>query len=276
MQCLAVEKLMQAQARTGSLLSIGLEPSNDYLPKGWDTTIEGHEQFLRTIIDATDGIACAYKVNLAFFEALGSPGWALLERVRSMVSGDVALIADGKRGDIGTSAERYATATFDQLGFDAATVNPLMGRDAVEPFLAHTDRLTLVLALTSNPGAADFLAQSALWHRIIEKSMAWSGAGANAGFVVGATQADHLAEARARAGDRVILVPGIGAQGGDLERAIRDGCAPGPEARMIVHLTRGVLPGPGDAARDPGAVIREKTMAWNARILAARGKAGGG
>lgn len=271
--CAAAEKLDAAQRRTGSLLSIGLEPSDAYLPSGWDASVEGHARFLRLIIESTADIACAFKPNLAFFEALGAPGWAMLEQVRAWVPTESFLIADGKRGDIGSTAERYADAIYGRMGCDAATVNPLMGSDALDPFLAHGDRLTFVLALTSNPGAADFLGAHDLWRSIITKTMEWSRPHANAGFVVGATRGEHLAEARRLAGERVLLVPGVGAQGGDIARVVTTGTRRSGGAGVVIHVTRGVLPTSGDSGRDPGDVIREKTLAWNARVAESRRQA---
>jgi orotidine-5'-phosphate decarboxylase len=274
MPCAAVALLDGAQARTGSLISVGLEPCAAYLPPGWPDTIESHARFLRLIIESTADIACAYKPNLAFFEALGAPGWTMLDRLRAWVPTNALYIADGKRGDIGSTAERYATSVFTGLGFDAATVNPLMGRDALDPFLAHSSKLTIALALTSNPGASDFLSESALWRRIIEKTMAWSAQHDNAGFVVGATRTPDLAEARRLAGDRVILVPGVGAQGGDLDAVVRHGALPSAPARVIGHVTRGILPTAADAGRDPAAIIRAKAADWNRRITEARKETG--
>jgi len=270
MRCAAVEKLARAQVTTGSLLSIGLEPCPEYLPRGWDATIDSHASFMRLIIQATTGFACAYKANLAFFEALGPEGWTLLERIRAWVPPNALLIADGKRGDIGTTAEKYAGAIFDKYGFDAATVNPLMGHDAVEPFLRHEDRLTFVLALTSNPGVWDFLGEGGMWQRVIEKTMKWSEVHANAGFVVGATRADLFREARERTANRVLLVPGVGAQGGEIDRVVSEGSLPGPFSGLVIHITRGILPGPGEGDKDPGSVIREKAKRWNDTISGVR------
>lgn len=264
----ALKKLVEAQKRTGSLLSVGLEPSIDHLPKGSEGNLHDHEDFLRLVIDATQGLVCAYKVNLAFFESLGWEGMELLYTVREQLPDDVLLIADAKRSDIGTTARHYATALFDRLGADAVTVNPLMGSDSVSPFLEWEDRLTFLLALTSNKGASDFLLPNDLHLQITRKAREW-GNGHNIGLVTGATQATHLSDIRANAGDLPFLVPGLGAQGGDLEGVIRHGAIEGGEyTGLLLHVTRGILPTAADKG-DAGEIIRSKTIEWNKRITTA-------
>lgn len=266
--CRAWAKLDAGVRRTGAALSVGLEPAPEYLPKGYEPTIAGYESFLRGVIEATADLAAAFKFNLAFFESLGAPGWAMLERVRAGTPGDVFVIADAKRGDIGSTARHYARALFDGLGADAATVNPLMGRDSAEPFLAHADKATYFLALTSNPGAEDFLVPGGLYRRIVQRVGEWAGVAANAGIVVGATRAEMVAEVRALAGDMPMLVPGVGAQGGDLETTCAAALAPAsPGDGYLIHVTRGVLPGKDDRG-DALTVIRAKARAWRDRIRA--------
>jgi len=212
----ATEKLRNAQEKTNSLLSIGLEPSLDYLPAGFSKNLEGAECFLQALIEATSDLACAYKVNLAFFEAHGWEGVELLYTIRESIPDEALLIADAKRSDIGSSAEQYAASLYDQFEADAATVNPLLGRESVEPFLRYKDKLTFLLVLTSNPGAADFLLPNDLYLRIAEKALSWNSM-RNVGFVAGATRPGPLAELRAQAPDVPFLVPGAGAQEGDIQ-----------------------------------------------------------
>lgn len=261
--CAAVRKLCQGIEKTGSAISIGLEPCAAYLPQGFDDDIAGHERFLRTVIDATSDVAVAYKFNLAFFEAMGSGGWRLLERVRRVLPDDALVIADAKRGDIGSTAEHYARALYEGLGADSATVNPLMGHDACEPFLAYADCLTFFLVLTSNPGAADFLLPGGLYLSIARRISEWNTRG-NTGMVAGATKAEQVAELRSVAGSMPFLIPGIGAQGGDLEATARAGGG----SLMLFHVTRGVLPGKGEQG-DAAAMIRAKATQWQARIASA-------
>lgn len=263
-----VGRLAAAVERVGGEVSIGLEPCEAHLPAGFENDIAGHERFLRTVIDATAGVAAAYKFNLAFFEALGPKGWEMMFRVRRALPAGAFVIADAKRGDIGTSAERYARALFDEFGADAATVNPLMGHDAVEPFLEHADRLTFLLVLTSNPGAGDFMLRDGLYRTLARSAAEWNGRG-NVGVVVGATRPAQVREIRSIVGDMPMLIPGIGAQGGDLEATAHSGkwrVESGNEwAGMLFHVTRGVLPGKGEQG-ECGALIRAKAVEWRARV----------
>lgn len=278
----AGEKLYKAQQLTGSLLSVGLEPAPEYLPRGFEATIAGFEAALRLIIEATSGIAAAFKANLAFFESLGPDGISLLYRIRACVPADALFIADAKRGDIGSTARHYAKALYGGLGADAATVNPLMGRDAAEPFLEWTDRLSFFLCLTSNQGAEDFLLPNGLFRSIAAKVEAWNSAG-QCGLVVGATQSDRVAEIRSLAPSLPFLIPGVGAQGAgaaEIARVIRAGMlgtspANGESgdlrgAGLIFHVTRGILPSKDDRM-DTGERIRQLATEWRDRINAARG-----
>ncbi len=248
---LAPAKLNDAIARAGTPLCVGLEPDNARLPATVTPSIEAHERHLLAIIEATAPFAAAYKPNLAFFEALGPDGWKLLFTIRRAISRDAFLIADAKRSDIGSSAERYATAIFDQLDADAVTVNPLMGRDAVEPFLQRPDTLAYTLCLTSNPGASDFLIPNNLFNTIAERTASWSGP-AHRGLVVGATaQPQHLATLAATlntAFDQTppLLIPGVGAQGGSIDTITSHLGDPRASASLI-HATRALLPDPDEA-----------------------------
>jgi len=270
----AAEKLAEIQRRTGSVLSAGLEPCSEYLPRGFEPTIKGYESALRTIIDATAGLVCAYKPNLAFFESLGPDGWTLLRRIRDAVPRDTLFIADAKRGDIGTTAQHYARAVFEWLEADAVTLSPLMGRDSAAPFLAYRDKLSFFLTLTSNPGAADFLLQDGLYRRVATNIAQWNQEFGNCGMVVGATRAEHIAEVRAIAPNVPFLVPGLGAQKGELERTARLGKATsGDGPGLIFHVTRGLLPGADDTG--PVAdVIRAKATEWSRKTWAATEEGG--
>ncbi len=261
----AVHKLQSIWQRSESLLSIGLEPATRYLPERFGHSIQERERFLRTIIDATLPVAAAYKFNLAHFESLGSAGWALLERIRAIIPPDALVILDGKRADIGSSSEHYASAAFDLLDADAVTANPLMGFDAIEPFLRFPDRLTFILALTSNPGADDFLLPGNLYKRIVTKAVDWNTSG-QVGLVAGATRADQLSEIRQLAPDLPLLIPGVGAQAGDLQASVRAasrGLSDYPG--FLIHVTRGILPQPGDP-REAHTVIAERAAIWHSQI----------
>ncbi len=254
----ALEKLILAQRETQSLLSVGLEPCPEYLPCGFEPTLAGYRGAMQLMVDATRGLAAAYKLNLAFFESLGPDGADLLYDVRAMIPDSTLSIADGKRSDIGSSARRYAQALFDELAVDAATVNPLMGRDSVEAFLAHEQNLSFVLALTSNPGAEDFLTSGDLWKRIIERSLDWATA-KNCGFVVGATRSGMIGDVRALAGNAPLLVPGVGAQGGSMTDSVRAAVVSPDQPRALIHATRGLLGVESDQG-DPADIIHNNAL----------------
>jgi len=249
------EKLRAAEERHGALLSVGLEPAPEYLPDGFEPTMAGYRSFLSLIVAATEGLAAAYKFNLAFFESLGPEGSRLLHDIRAMLPDDALVIADAKRGDIGSTARHYALAIYDQLAADSVTLNPLMGRDSAEPFLAYPDKLTFFLVLTSNPGADDFLLRDGLYRRIAETVTQW-GSPEQVGFVVGATRPDFLSEIRALAPKTMFLVPGVGAQGGDVDAVMRNGRISEAESGMLIHATRWLLPVKGEPG-DPGSIIRQ-------------------
>ncbi len=264
---IATARLTDAMTRTKSVVSVGLEPAPAYLPAGFPSTIDGYEAFLNLIIDATKDIVPAYKFNLAFFEALGSSGMDLLHRVRMNIPEDVFVIADAKRGDIGSTAEHYARAMFDSLGADAVTLNPLMGLDSAMPFLVYENKLNYILCLTSNPGAREFLIPNDLYLRIAQAAATEWNIYGNTALVVGATNTGRIAKIREAAPRQQFLMPGIGAQGGDLRAAAQEAKitttnTEGPG--FLLHVTRGLLPNEQDAG-DPFAAIRSKVEDFNAR-----------
>lgn len=265
-RCAALNTLAAAISRTGAGLSIGLEPCEAYLPPGFTPDARGYERFLRTVIDATAAHAAAYKFNLAFFEAMGREGCTLLHEIRRALPGNVLVIADAKRGDIGSTAEHYARSLYDSLGADSATVNPLMGRDSAEPFLVYADKLTYFLVLTSNPGAGDFLLPNGLYATIARAVSEWNTRG-NCGAVVGATRPERVAEIRGLMPEVPLLIPGVGAQGGDLEATARCG-ASWRGGELLFHVTRGVLPGK-DETGEVHRVIERRAREWRDRIAAA-------
>ncbi|MDX1971450.1 MAG: orotidine-5'-phosphate decarboxylase [Candidatus Sumerlaeia bacterium] len=258
----ALQKLIEAQQNTGSLLSIGLEPAPEYLFPGLEPTLANYRRFLLEIITATSSHACAYKFNLAFFESLRG-GWDLLFEVREAIPGHALVIADAKRGDIGSTAKHYARSLYHELNADSATVNPLMGSDSVEPFLEYADRLTFVLCLTSNPGAVDFLMPNHLYRSIAAKCTEWNTQG-QVGMVVGATRPVYLGEIRELAPSLPFLIPGVGAQGGDLAETLRL-AAQSPRLPNIIHVTRGILP-KADFTGDAAAYVQQKTIELNQQI----------
>ena len=239
-----VDKLRRASRANDSLLCIGLDPDPERLPDGVSTA-----DFNRAVIDATSDLVCAYKPNIAFYEQSGIDGLRALEATVAAVPSGIPVIVDAKRGDIGSTAQAYAKALFDTWGFDAATVNPYLGRDSLEPFLEHGDKGVFVLCRTSNPGSSDLQAllttaesgggAMPLYQRVALLSLEWNTRG-NVGLVVGATQPDELCWVRERCPAMPILIPGVGAQGGDAAAAVRGGVDANGEL-AIISSSREVL-----------------------------------
>ena len=211
---------------TGSLLCIGLDPHPADLPA--PTALAARDFCLR-LIDATEGLAAAYKPNAAFFEAFGPEGWAVLAEVIAAVPAGVPVILDAKRGDIASTAEAYARSAFERLGAHAITLSPYLGHDSLAPFLADPARGVFLLCKTSNPGSGDLqdltlAGGGLLYEQVARLAQSWNDRG-NVGLVAGATHPEALARVRAAAPDLWILAPGVGAQGGELAAALRGGCA---------------------------------------------------
>jgi orotidine-5'-phosphate decarboxylase len=240
------ERLKKAVKRTGGCLCVGLDVDLAKMPEGLPKDIAGVKTFCRGIIDATKDLAAAYKPNLAFFEAMGPEGLAALEEVRRMIPPDCLVVADAKRGDIGNTSRAYAEAFFSRLKADALTVAPYMGRDSVEPFLQFEGTCIFVLGLTSNPGSADFQMLELkdggrLFERVVATAAKWGeGAKGEVGLVVGATKAEMLTDVRNLAPDNVLLIPGVGAQGGDLEAVMKSGKSRDGYG-MLVNASRSIL-----------------------------------
>ena len=221
------QKLKNAVRSANSILCVGLDPSLDKIPdalkKEYSRDTDLVFEFCRRIVETTKMDACAYKPNLAFFEALGSDGWKVFEDIVDIIPSDKILIADAKRGDIGNTAQKYKEAFFDRLNVDAITLNPLMGLETLEPFISDEEKAIFVLTMTSNRGAADFL------QRRFEGRMSLGGYIAeelekkqeksltHLGMVVGATSDDPANEVVKNYPGAHLLIPGIGAQGGSVQ-----------------------------------------------------------
>jgi orotidine-5'-phosphate decarboxylase len=258
-----IEKLLAASRKNNSLLCVGLDPDPSRMP------ISDVAEFNKGIIDATADLVCAYKPNFGFYEALGMDGLRALESTLECVPPDVPVIADAKRGDIGNTARAYARAIFDVWRFDAVTVNPYLGGDSLEPFLEYDDRGVFVLCRTSNQGARDFqdLVSSdadgegrPLFLAVAQRANEWNKRG-NVGLVVGATYPEELKQVREICTDMPILIPGVGAQGGDLAAAIRFG-TDATGNRAIINSSRGIIyAGEGndfaDASRRAALALRD-------------------
>jgi orotidine-5'-phosphate decarboxylase len=265
-----VEKLTEAISRHDSHLCVGLDPTLEALPEGVERSAESVLAFNRAIIDATADLACAYKPNLAFYEALGAEGWrALRETIRSVPDG-IPVIGDAKRGDIGSTATAYAEAIFDYLGCDACTANPYLGFEAIAPFVERPGSFAFVLCRTSNPGASevqDLLVDGVpLYQRLARLVYEWKRP-ESCGLVVGATDSAAAGRAAAAAPGLWLLAPGLGAQGGDLEATAR---ALGPSAGMTLwSASRGITAASrgADYAAQARAAAERLRSAINAALL---------
>jgi orotidine-5'-phosphate decarboxylase len=243
-----IEKLQRKAAENKSWLCVGLDPDPERLPsplRGRDLRAAIYE-FLTRIIEATSDLVCAYKPNIAFYEALGTGFLELLSEVRERIPADIPIILDAKRGDIASSSEKYAVAAFDVFGCDAVTVSPYLGYDSIEPFLRYSDRGVFLLCRTSNPGARDLqdlvCEGRPLYEVVVERAKAWHARGeGELGLVVGATYPEELECVRSIVGDEMaLLVPGVGTQGGDLAEAVR-AAANSHGENAIITVSRGVL-----------------------------------
>ncbi len=226
-----------------SYLCVGLDTDISKIPPHLLELPDPVFEFNKQIIDATHAYCIAYKPNLAFYEALGPDGWISLQKTVEYIPKEIFTIADAKRGDIGNTASLYAQAFFNQMKFDSITVAPYMGEDSVTPFL-HKDKWVILLAHTSNSGSSDFqMMESAttgrkLYEEVIVRSQQWASPD-QLMYVVGATQADRIKSIRALAPDHFFLVPGIGAQGGDLELASKAGM--NKQCGLIVNSSRAII-----------------------------------
>lgn len=284
-----VEKLRLAQAANDSWVCVGLDPVLERMPGPLLKYDDPFLPFLKKIVDVTADLVCAFKPNLGFFLALGAAGVIALERIIAYIPHEIPVILDGKFNDIGHTAQAYARGVFDALGVDAVTVNPYLGEDSVAPFLAHADKAAFVLARTSNRSARDFqdlrtsaseesanlsdtesrVGDLALYKVVTQRAIAWNERyPGTCGLVVGATFPKELAQVRALAPDLPFLIPGVGAQGGDLAEALRYGPTQhglGP----LVNTSRGVLYAStredyADAAR--GAADRLRQLICETRV----------
>jgi len=267
-----LERLARRVEATSTTLCLGIDPDPSALPERFSRDANGIEAFSRLLVEAAGPHASAVKVNVAFFEAFGSSGIAALERVRASVPGDIPFIADAKRGDIGSTAARQAVALFDALGADAITASPYLGREAIAPLLQRSDKFVFVLCRTSNAGAAEFqnLRTSegdALYIHVARSVATWSDDGAPVGLVVGATAPAELAAIREAAPALPFLVPGVGAQGGDVDAVMAHGRANAGSAAalrgggLVVNVSRGIASAALEEG-DPGELISQAALGW--------------
>ncbi|MBI2865879.1 MAG: orotidine-5'-phosphate decarboxylase [Chloroflexi bacterium] len=243
-----MDKLLAASRRNRSLLCVGLDPDPSLMPP-----VPVYD-FCRSIVEGTADLVCAYKPNLAFFEALGLEGLTALSRLVAYIPRDIPVIGDAKRGDVGHSATVYARALFQTFGFDAATVNPYLGQDSVEPFLEYEEKGVFLLCRTSNPGSRDFQSLECtssqgehlpLFEVVAQRAQEWNTRG-NIGLVVAATYPQDVERLRRLCPGMPFLIPGVGPQGGDLAAAVREGADARGEgaiiavSRQVIYASRGL------------------------------------
>ena len=262
-------KLESAARRNDTLLCVGLDPTPEACPQQFtavdlpvriesadagDAVCDSLLRWNRSIIEATSDLVCCYKPNIAFYEALGQPGMALLRQTIAAVPNEIPVLLDAKRGDIGSTAAAYARACFDELGVDAVTLSPYLGRDSIEPFAAYEGKGLFVLCHTSNPSAGALQnlpvcsGDLPLFLQVAREAVSWS---SNVGLVVGATYPGALADVRTVAPEAWLLIPGVGAQGGDLEAALAAGLR-SDGMGALVAATRGIT-----QAEDPRRAAQE-------------------
>ncbi|CAM1372893.1 Orotidine 5'-phosphate decarboxylase [Tenacibaculum litopenaei] len=242
---MTTQQLINQIHKKQSFLCIGLDVDLNKIPAHLLEKEDPIFEFNKAIIDATHHLCVAYKPNTAFYEAYGIKGWKALDKTISYLNEkhpEIFTIADAKRGDIGNTSTMYAKAFFEDLAFDSVTVAPYMGKDSVEPFLAFENKHTIMLALTSNQGAFDFqtkeTAGTELYKKVISTSKTWQNS-ENLMYVVGATKASYLGEIRQLIPDSFLLVPGVGAQGGNLEEVCHYGMS--ANIGLLINSSRGII-----------------------------------
>lgn len=273
------EELVACIRRKRSLLCVGLDTEEHLVPEHFRTESHPVRAFNEAIVEVTHDLAVAYKLNLAFYEAMGDQGWLDLEATIAYIrsKSECFIIADAKRGDIGNTARKYAEAFFDRLDVDAVTLAPYMGRDSIQPFMGRPGKWGIVLGLTSNAGADDFQflridgepQGTRLFETVMRRCTEW-GNPDELMFVVGATRPEFIADARKSAPDHFFLVPGVGAQGGDLEAVLAAGLT--QHGGLLVNSSRGILyAGQGSDAIPMARAAASDLQRAMAKVMGARG-----
>lgn len=240
-----------------SFLCVGLDVDLDKIPKFLLDRDNPIFEFNKSIIDSTNMHCIAYKLNIAFYEAYGIKGWKALEKTINYINNnypEIFTIADAKRGDIGNTSKMYAKSFFEKLNFDSITVNPYMGRDSVEPFLQYKDKNTIILGLTSNEGSKDLQlipsANEYVFMDLIKSSKTWNNS-KNLMYVIGATKTEYLEEIRKIIPDNFLLIPGVGAQGGNLKEVCKKTI--NQNVGIIINSSRGIIYSGNDENFDQAA-----------------------
>lgn len=261
----AMEKYRARIKESGTLLCVGLDSDMEKIPSQFKDSKTPQFEFNKWIIDQTHDSACAYKPNLAFYEACGEQGIHELQLTMDYLHAEhpsIVTIADAKRGDIGNTNQGYVTAIFDTLGFDAVTLHPYLGQEAIQPFLDRKDKVSIFLCKTSNPGAGEFqdlvLDGKPLWmHVAMRVSSTWNTHN-NCMLVIGATYPTELKAVRGIVGSMPFLVPGVGAQGGDIHEVLNAGLS-ADKSDLLINVSRNILfaNDPKSEAEKLTAIIKE-------------------
>jgi orotidine-5'-phosphate decarboxylase len=266
------ERLRARASEADTLLCVGLDPARGRMPAGIPDTAAGAAELCVRVVEATADLALAYKPNLAFFLAFGREGLDALYRVRARIPAGVPVILDCKVGDVDSTTAAYATAWFDELGVDAITVHPYLGEDSLAPFFDRAGKGVIVLAKTSNPGSGDLQdrvlrdGDEPVYRYIAGRAAAWDASHpASVGLVVGATYPDQLRRVREVAPELPILLPGLGAQGGDLEASL-DAALRSDGTGVLCSSSRGIMYAPpgddvAEAARTAASRLRDQINA---------------
>ena len=261
-------KKLKNKWNEGKFICVGLDPDYSKFPPNFKNGSLEQDlfSFNENVIEQTKDLVCAYKLQSAFYEVFGEIGWGVLKKTAQYIQQkyqDIPIILDAKRGDIGFSNEAYAKAIFDYLGFDAVTLHPYLGKEALEPFLERKDKGIIILVKTSNPGGGEFqdlqVEGKPLYQVVAEHVKDWNKNG-NLGVVVGATYPKQLKEVRQIVGDIPILVPGIGAQGGDLEGTLKNGLDSNKQG-LIINSSRGIIF--ADNPREAALKLHKKITDFN-------------
>lgn len=245
------EKLSAVASQNNSLLCVGLDTDLGKIPEFLRETSKNPQfDFNKAIIEATKDLVCAYKLNMAFYEANGTKGFEELEKTIQYIPHNIFIILDGKRNDIGNTAQKYAFSLFEMLKADAVTINPYLGKDGVSPFLNYKNKCSFILCRTSNPSAGDFqdlmVSSKPLYQIIAHKIKEWNG-NSNCGAVVGATYPEELRTVRTILGEQIpILIPGIGKQGGDVEKTVQNGVNSKKDMALINSSREVLFAGSGE------------------------------
>lgn len=245
-----IEKIQKRVETIKSHLCIGLDIDLDRIPEEFKAKANPLLAFNKHIINKTKRFTAAYKPNIAFYEQYGLKGMKVLKKTIEYIPDEIAVILDAKRGDIGNTAKAYAKAAFEDLGADAITLAPYMGKDSISPFLEYKDKFAYILCLTSNPGSQDFQ-KPQLYKKVATKVNEWNKEYKNCGLVVGATNDQEISEIRELAPELNFLIPGVGAQGGDLEATVKSAKSSAGE-HFLINSSRGIIyaDNPTEAAKN--------------------------